>query len=378
MSANIRLLQIIPSMDIGGAETGCLHVAEGVSKSGGFSAILTTGGKLLDLLDNTKIKVIKWPINKNIFFILFNIFYIFFLIKLNKINIVHARSRAPAWSAFFATKLARVKFVTTFHGTYNFNSKLKKFYNSIMLKSDHVIAGSEFILNHIHSKYSISTKSSVVKRGIDEKYFSVGNVSEEDKKKLYDSLKIDRNKFLILLPGRLTYWKGQKLFIEAINILNKKNNINNVLGLIIGGHQGRVNYKEELAQMIKDYNLEDKLFIAHGLNKMPVAYAISSLVVSCSIEPEAFGRVSVEAQSMERPILASAIGGSLETVINNKTGWLFESNKPEDLADKLQMIINSDKEVLNAIGRQGRKNVKENYTRKLMVSRTLEIYNSLV
>jgi len=111
---------------------------------------------------------------------------------------------------------------------------------------------------------------------------------------------------------------------------------------------------------------------------MPVAYAISSLVVSCSIEPEAFGRVSVEAQSMERPILASAIGGSLETVINNKTGWLFESNKPEDLADKLQMIINSDKEVLNAIGRQGRKNVKENYTRKLMVSRTLEIYNSLV
>ncbi|MEK9959740.1 MAG: glycosyltransferase, partial [Pelagibacteraceae bacterium] len=343
-----------------------------------FSAILTTGGKLLDLLDNTKIKVIKWPINKNIFFILFNIFYIFFLIKLNKINIVHARSRAPAWSAFFATKLARVKFVTTFHGTYNFNSKLKKFYNSIMLKSDHVIAGSEFILNHIHSKYSISTKSSVVKRGIDEKYFSVGNVSEEDKKKLYDNLKIDRNKFLILLPGRLTYWKGQKLFIEAINILNKKNNINNVLGLIIGGHQGRVNYKEELAQMIKDYNLEDKLFIAHGLNKMPVAYAISSLVVSCSIEPEAFGRVSVEAQSMERPILASAIGGSLETVINNKTGWLFESNKPEDLADKLQMIINSDKEVLNAIGRQGRKNVKENYTRKLMVSRTLEIYNSLV
>ena len=172
MSANIRLLQIIPNMDIGGAETGCLHVAEHISKRGGFSAILTSGGKLLDLIDGNKIKIFRWPINKNIFFILFNIFYIFIKIKINKINIVHARSRAPAWSAYFASKLAGVKFITTFHGTYNFKSRTKKFYNSIMVKSDHVIAGSEFILNHIHSNYDIKVNSSVVKRGIDENFFS--------------------------------------------------------------------------------------------------------------------------------------------------------------------------------------------------------------
>ena len=378
MSANIRLLQIIPNMDIGGAETGCLHVAEYISKRGGFSAILTSGGKLLELIDDNKIKIFRWPINKNIFFMLFNIFYIFLKIKLNKINIVHARSRAPAWSAYFASKLAGIKFITTFHGTYNFKSKIKKFYNSIMVKSDHVIAGSEFILNHIHSNYDIKASSSVVKRGIDEKFFSKKNVSEEEIIKLKKSMNITENKFIILLPGRLTYWKGQKLFIEALNILNKKNTLENVKAFIIGSHQGRVHYKNELVKMIKTYGLESKLNIAHGLNKMPVAYSIANLVLSSSIEPESFGRVSVEAQSMEKPVLASDIGGSLETVINNKTGWLFKNNDVNDLSEKLEMIIKTEQNVLDLIGKQGRKNVKENYTRKLMVSRTLEIYSSLV
>ena len=378
MSANIRLLQIIPNMDIGGAETGCLHVADYISKQNGFSAVLTSGGKLLELIDDKKIKIFKWPINKNIFLIFFNIFYIFLIIKIYKINIVHVRSRAPAWSAYFASKLAMIKFVTTFHGTYNFKSKIKKFYNSIMLKSNYVIAGSNFILNHIHSNYNIKTNSSVVKRGIDEKYFSKKNVSDDEVKKLKDKLMIKDGKFIILLPGRLTYWKGQKLFIEALNILNQKNLLTNVQALIIGGHQGRLNFKEELIGLMKKYQLEDHLIIAHGLKKMPVAYSISSLILSTSIEPEAFGRVSVEAQSMEKPILASDIGGSLETVINNKTGWLFKNNDASDLAEKIRMIIQTEQNVLDLIGRQGRKNVKENYTRDLMVLRTLEIYKSLV
>ena len=154
--------------------------------------------------------------------------------------------------------------------------------------------------------------------------------------------------------------------------------LENVYSLIIGGHQGRIQYKEELMQLVKEYNLENKLKIAHGLNKMPVAYFISNLILSSSIEPEAFGRVSVEAQSMEKPVLASDIGGSLETVINNKTGWLFKNNDSEDLAEKIKMIMKTEQNVLDLIGRQGRKNVKENYTRNLMVSRTLEIYKSLV
>ncbi len=325
-----------------------------------------------------KIKIIRWPVNKNFFIIILNVFYIFFRIKLNKINIVHARSRAPAWSAYFASKLAGVKFITTFHGTYNFKSKIKKFYNSIMVRSDHVIAGSEFILNHIHSNYDIKAPSSVIKRGIDEKYFSKKNINAEEIEKLRKSMNISEKKFIILLPGRLTYWKGQKLFIESLHILNQKKKLENVHAIIIGSHQGRLNFKNELVKIIKSYKLENKLLIAHGLNKMPVAYSIANLVLSSSIEPEAFGRVSVEAQSMEKPVLASDIGGSLETVINNKTGWLFKNNDANDLAEKIEIIIKTEQNVLNLIGKQGRKNVKQNYTRDVMVSRTLEIYSSLV
>ena len=174
------------------------------------------------------------------------------------------------------------------------------------------------------------------------------------------------------------YTSLEKLFIEALSILNNQNLLENVYSLIIGGHQGRIQYKEELMQLVKKYNLENKLKIAHGLNKMPVAYSISNLILSSSIEPEAFGRVSVEAQSMEKPVLASDIGGSLETVINNKTGWLFKNNDSGDLAEKIKMIMKTEQNVLDLIGRQGRKNVKENYTRELMVSRTLEIYKSMV
>jgi glycosyltransferase involved in cell wall biosynthesis len=378
MSAKIRLLQVIPEMDVGGAETGALHVAEHVSKEGGFSAILTSGGKLLDLLDRKKIKIIRWPISKNIFFILINIFVIFFILLFLRINIVHVRSRGPAWSCYFASLFTKAKLVSTFHGTYNFKSNLKKFYNSIMLRCDHVIAGSNFILNHIHENYNVKTKTSVVKRGVDQDYFSPKNVTEDEKSKLKNFLKIPNNKFIVLLPGRLTYWKGQKLFVEALNILRGQNKVNSIFGLIIGDSKGKDKYREELLSLINKYQLTGNIILAHGIKKMPVAYAISNLVVSSSIEPEAFGRVSVEAQSMEVPVLASNIGGSLETVINNKTGWLFDSENPESLSKNLDLISNQDSKILEAIGKQGRKNVLQNYTRELMCSRTLEIYHSLV
>ena len=169
-----------------------------------------------------------------------------------------------------------------------------------------------------------------------------------------------------------------KVIYRGFKYTKQKNSLENVKAFIIGSDQGRVHYKDELVQLIKTHGLESKLNIAHGLNKMPVAYSIANLVLSSSIEPESFGRVSVEAQSMEKPVLASDIGGSLETVINNKTGWLFKNNDVNDLSEKLEMIIKTEQNVLDLIGKQGRKNVKENYTRELMVSRTLEIYSSLV
>lgn len=377
MNKKIRLLQVIPDMGTGGAETGCKHIAEYISSTCEFSSIMTSGGSQLDSISKN-VKIFKWPTSKNIFFIILNIFYILFLIFKYKINIVHARSRGPAWSCYFACKLSNTKLVSTFHGTYNFKSDIKKFYNSIMIKSDRVIAGSNFILNHIHANYNSKINIDLVKRGIDESYFSPSQIQEIDKINLRKQMGFSDKNFLVLLPGRLTNWKGQKLFIESAIILKKQDQLSNIFFIILGDSQGRIQYENSLRDLIESNKMIDKIRIVKPMQNMPLAYAFSDLIVSASIEPEAFGRVSVEAQSMEKPILSSAIGGSLETIKPEKTGWLFDHNSKEDLAKNIYNISKMSKAALQSLGKEGRKNVIENYTKDKMCLKTLEIYQSLV
>ena len=377
MNKKIRLLQVIPDMGTGGAETGCKHIAEYISSTCEFSSIMTSGGSQLDSISKN-VKIFKWPTSKNIFFIIFNIFFILFLIFKYKINIVHARSRGPAWSCYFACKLSNTKLVSTFHGTYNFKSDIKKFYNSIMIKSDRVIAGSSFILNHIHSNYNSKINIDLVKRGIDESYFSPSQIQEIEKDNLRKQMGFSDKNFLVLLPGRLTNWKGQKLFIESAIILKKQDQLSNIFFIILGDSQGRIQYENSLRDLIESNKMIDKIRIVKPMQNMPLAYAFSDLIVSASIEPEAFGRVSVEAQSMEKPILSSAIGGSLETIKPEKTGWLFDHNSKEDLAKNIYNISKMSKAALQSLGKEGRKNVIENYTKDKMCLKTLEIYQSLV
>ena len=377
MNKKIRLLQVIPDMGTGGAETGCKHIAEYISSTCEFSSIMTSGGSQLDSISKN-VKIFKWPTSKNIFFIIFNIFFILFLIFKYKINIVHARSRGPAWSCYFSCKLSNTKLVSTFHGTYNFKSDIKKFYNSIMIKSDRVIAGSNFILNHIYSNYNSKINIDLVKRGIDESYFSPSQIQEIDKINLRKQMGFSDKNFLVLLPGRLTNWKGQKLFIESAIILKKQDQLSNIFFIILGDSQGRIQYENSLRDLIESNKMIDKIRIVKPMQNMPLAYAFSDLIVSASIEPEAFGRVSVEAQSMEKPILSSAIGGSLETIRPEKTGWLFDHNSKEDLAKNIYNISKMSKAALQSLGKEGRKNVIENYTKDKMCLKTLEIYQSLV
>ena len=377
MNKKIRLLQVIPDMGTGGAETGCKHIAEYISSTCEFSSIMTSGGSQLDSISKN-VKIFKWPTSKNIFFIIFIIFFILFLIFKYKINIVHARSRGPAWSCYFSCKLSNTKLVSTFHGTYNFKSDIKKFYNSIMIKSDRVIAGSNFILNHIHSNYNSKINIDLVKRGIDESYFSPSQIQEIEKDNLRKQMGFSDKNFLVLLPGRLTNWKGQKLFIESAIILKKQDQLSNIFFIILGDSQGRIQYENSLRDLIESNKMIDKIRIVKPMQNMPLAYAFSDLIVSASIEPEAFGRVSVEAQSMEKPILSSAIGGSLETIKPEKTGWLFDHNSKEDLAKNIYNISKMSKAALQSLGKEGRKNVIENYTKDKMCLKTLEIYQSLV
>ena len=382
MTTKINVLQVIPKLGYGGAETGCYDIAHYLAEQDCGSFIATSGGELLKYIKKNKVRVFKIPVHsKNPILIFLNIILLSFLILFNKINIVHARSRAPAWSCYFACILTNTHFVTTFHGTYNFKSKLKKFYNSIMLKSKLTIAGSNFIFSHINENYSEylnkKKKLRVIFRGINIDYFNQKNISILKQEKLKKEWGIEPNKFTFLLPGRLTYWKGQEKFIESLNILIEDYSFTNFQAILLGSDQGRKVYTKKLLSLIERYSLTKKIkFIPH-CKEMPLAYSLADVVVSASTEPEAFGRVSVESQAMGKPIIASNLGGSKETVLNKKTGFLYKHDDPRELAKNLNAVIQLSQEELKLIGNEGRKNVTKKFDVDVMCDSNLREYKKL-
>ena len=383
MASKLKVLQVIPRLGYGGAETGCYDLAHYLHEQDCKSYIVTSGGELIKYIDKKKVKLIKLPVqSKNPLLILINSIALTLLILFLNISIVHARSRAPAWSCYIATKITRRKFVTTFHGTYNFKNSIKKFYNSIMVKSDVLIAGSNFIFSHISENYqkflNSKKKFLVIFRGINTEYFDSDTIKKKDIDKLKATWKIEDNKKIILLPGRLTAWKGQEMFIEAINFFKQSNPELDFVAVILGDDQGRTVFRKKLERLVEQFNLTQNIKFVDNCNVMPVAYYISDVIVSSSIEPEAFGRVSVEAQAMKKPIIASNIGGSKETVIDNKTGLLFESGNPKSLCDKLNEIIKLDSLTLDLMGREGRKNVINRFNIEKMCLNTYSEYKKLV
>ncbi len=383
MASKLKVLQVIPRLGYGGAETGCYDLAHYLHEQDCKSYIVTSGGELIKYIDKKKVKLIKLPVqSKNPLIILINSIALTLLILFLNISIVHARSRAPAWSCYIATKITRRKFVTTFHGTYNFKNSIKKFYNSIMVKSDLLIAGSNFIFSHISENYQkfldSKKKFLVIFRGINTEYFDSDTIKKKDIDKLKATWKIEDNKKIILLPGRLTAWKGQEMFIEAINLFKQSNPELDFVAVILGDDQGRTVFRKKLERLVEQFNLTQNIKFVDNCNEMPFAYYISDVIVSSSIEPEAFGRVSVEAQAMKKPIIASNIGGSKETVIDNKTGLLFESGNPKSLCDKLNEIIKLDTLTLDLMGREGRKNVINRFNIEKMCLNTYSEYKKLV
>ena len=383
MSSKIKVLQVIPKLGYGGAETGCYDLAHFLYEHNCESYIVTSGGELLKYIDKKKVKLIRLPVqSKNPILIILNSIILIFIILFFNISIVHARSRAPAWSCLLATKITGRKFVTTFHGTYNFKSKIKKFYNSVMVRSDLVIAGSNFIFSHINQNYTNYLNSRkkflVIFRGINIDYFDPSTIIETHETKLLKSWGIGTDRKIILLPGRLTTWKGQEVFIEALNLVNKELGYNPLYAVILGNDQGRTVYKKKLLRLVEQHRLNSQVKFIENCKNMPLAYKISDLVVSASIEPEAFGRVSVEAQSMQKLIIASNIGGSNETIINEKTGFLFDSGKPASLCKRIIEALQLDQTTLNSMGNEGRKNVIKKFNVEKMCFSTYLEYKKLI
>ena len=383
MSTKINVLQVIPKLGYGGAETGCYDIAHYLAEKECGSFIATAAGDLLKFIKKEKVKIIRLPVHsKNPILIIFNALALSLFIIFFKINIVHARSRAPAWSCYFACFLTRRTFVTTFHGTYNFKSKFKKFYNSIMLKAKLTIAGSNFIFSHINENYSEylnrKKKLRVIYRGINIDYYNQKNISILKQEKLKKEWGLNFNKFIILMPGRLTNWKGQVKFIESLNILIEDYNFIDFQAIMLGSDQGRTVYKKKLINLVERYSLNKKVKFFNHCKEMPLAYSLADVVVSASIEPEAFGRVAVEAQSMGKPIVASNIGGSKETILNKKSGFLYQFDDPRELAKSLNTVIQLTQDELKSMGNEGRKNITKKFDVEIMCDTNLKEYKKLL
>ena len=382
MTSNLKVLQVIPKLGYGGAETGCYDLAHYLPENNCKSFIVTSGGELLKYVDKKKVKLIRLPVHsKNPLLMILNSVILICIILIFNISIVHARSRAPAWSCLLATKITGRKFVTTFHGTYNFKGKFKKFYNSVMVRSNLIIAGSNFIFSHIKENYSqfidIKKKLLVIFRGINVDYFDPSTKLENEEKKLLQKWDIKDNKKIILLPGRLTGWKGHELFLESINLVNIKLGYEAFNVVILGNDQGRNLYKKKLIELTEKYRMTKQVKFIDHCDDMALAYKVSDIIISASIEPEAFGRVAVEAQSMQKLIIASNIGGSNETIDDEKTGLLFESGDAKSLCDKIIQGFTMDESSLKIMGNEGRKNIMKKFNVEKMCFSTYSEYKKL-
>tara|TARA_B100000161_G_scaffold31730_1_gene18879 strand:- start:150 stop:1304 length:1155 start_codon:yes stop_codon:yes gene_type:complete len=383
MSSKLKVLQVIPKLGYGGAETGCFDIAHYLYENNCDSFLITNGGPLTKFINKKKVKYIRLPVHsKNPLLMFLNTILISIIVLIFNINIIHARSRAPAWSCFFAAKITRRKFVTTFHGTYNFNNKIKKFYNSIMVRSDLIIAGSNFIFTHIQNNYqeylNNKKKLLVIFRGINIDYFDPLTTLTTEEDKLFKSWNLEIEKKTILFPGRLTEWKGHKMFLDALNKTNIQLGHKAFKAIILGSDQGRNLYKKKLESLVEQYRMKDQVKFVEHYKNMPLAYKICDFVVSASIEPEAFGRIAVEAQSMEKPIFASNLGGSKETVIDNKTGILFEAGNSDELSKKIIEFLTLNKTTIEKMGKEGRKNVSLKFNVEKMCISTYSEYKKLI
>ncbi|MBR6356406.1 MAG: glycosyltransferase family 4 protein [Alphaproteobacteria bacterium] len=372
------VLQVLPELNQGGVELGTIEIASELQKRGIENYVASEGGRMQYQLDRMKVKHFTLPLKtKNIFKMLINAKRLEKIIKENGITIVHARSRAPAWSAYWAAKKCGVHFMTTFHGTYGLGPRgIKKFYNRIMTYGERVIAISNHIKEHIIKNYGTDeSKIRLISRCVNMDNFNVENMTAERIVKFLEDNHLPEDKPLITLIGRLTNWKGQKLLIEA---LSKIKDDTDFYCLLIGDDQGRVKYTDELREMIDKYDMDGRFaFIRHTLD-VPAAMMVSDIVLSTSIEPEAFGRIAIEGQAMGRVVVASNIGGSCETVIDGVTGKLFESGNADSLAAAIKWALSLSTAEREKIGAAAIKNVKEHFTKQIMCDKTIKVYEELM
>ncbi|MCL4678317.1 MAG: glycosyltransferase family 4 protein [Alphaproteobacteria bacterium] len=370
------IMQIIPELGAGGAEQGCIDIAAEIVRAGARSIVVSNGGYRVPELLRVGATHINLPVHsKNPVVMWRNIARLQKLIRQNKVNIVHARSRAPAWSALKACKGTDAHFITTCHAPYNISGEAKRMYNRSIAQGEIVIAISNFVAKYLMDNYAVDpAKIRVIPRGIPIERFHPTAVTAERLISLSRELRIPEGANIIMLPGRLTRWKGHHILIEAIEKLERED----IFCLLIGADQGRTEYRKELEETITAKNLGSKIRIVDHCNDMPAAYMLSTVVVSASTDPEGFGRIPVEAQAMGRPVVATDHGGAQETILRGQTGWLVPPGDPAALAKAIGEALSLNPMQRAVLATRSMSHVAANFTRERMAEQTLGVYAEIL
>jgi glycosyltransferase involved in cell wall biosynthesis len=370
------ILQILPSLGTGGVERGAIDVAQALVRAECQAIVASAGGVMVRELERTGAKHLALPVDsKNPWRMRANVEALAELILRHNVDIVHARSRAPAWSAYYAARRTKRPFVTTFHGTYAASNPLKRYYNSVMTRGDRVIAISSFIARHMTEVYGTDPgRIRVIPRGVDFVSFSPEQVSPERISTLFRAWRLPDGVPLVLLPGRLTRWKGQMVLIEAIAELAR----GDLVCILAGSEQNRASYRRELESQISARGLAGQVRLVGECRDMPAAYMLADVVVSASTEPEAFGRVVAEAQAMGRPVVATDHGGSRETLIAGETGWLVKPRDASALAHALATALSLKVEARRALAERAIRHVRQHFSKEIMCRDTLKVYAELL
>ena len=371
------VLQVLPALGVAaGVERGTVEIASAIAGAGGRAIVVSSGGPMEHELKRAKAEHVTLPVaSKNPLVMRANVGRLARLIEAEGVDIVHARSRAPAWSCWAAANRTGSHFVTTFHGTYSSGNWLKRKYNSVMTRGEKVIAISSFIAGHVRQVYGLPvSRMAVIHRGVALEKFDTAMVSGERVVTLANKWRLPDGVPVVMLPGRLTRWKGQADFIRAIAKLGR----DDIRCVMVGSHQGRADYHKELEAMIRKLGIIDIARIVDHCDDMPAAYMLADLVVSASTDPEAFGRVVAEAQAVGRPVVLTNHGGAREIIIDGETGWLTPPGDVDAMAAAIERGLDLDAESRRRMAERAVDNIRRNFSKESMCAKTLAVYNEVL
>jgi glycosyltransferase involved in cell wall biosynthesis len=375
-SRRVTILQVLPALVAGGAERGAVDVAAAIVKAGGRAIIVSSGGPMVRELEKAGGEHITLPVaSKNPLTIHRNAGRLARLIRRQRIDLIHARSRAPAWSAWLAANRTHIPFVTTFHAAYKFQSQWKQRYNAVMAKGDRMIAVSQFIAGYMREHYAVDpAKMVTIPRGVDLTRFNRPRLFEERVVKLVRAWRVPDDLPVLLLPGRLSRGKGHAVLIEALALRGKRD----VYTVIVGATADRDPYRLELETLIRERGLDGYVRIVERCDDMPAAYGLAALVVAPSTVPEGLGRVPLEAQAMGKPVIASNLGGLPETIIDGVTGLLVPPADPAALAKAIDDVLALTGAERESLAERAEANIAAHFTNDRMCRDTLKVYAELL